>query len=396
MLLTVSKRLEFSASRRLFDPKLFDAENRAQYGDESAARHGTGRNYVAYFIFSGTPDAETGMLINISEIKRRVGQIIDDEFDHRFLNGDNPHFAEIVPTAENIARQLFIDAEPRFHDSAARLVACHLRENENRSATFYANGICDANYWFGFSAARQTMSPHLSAAENTDLFGAAASPHGHGHHYRARLTFRSPSAEIRGLLDSLGDELDHKNLNREVPGLTNRPMTTESLAAYLYERAASCAPIERVRLHERTDFFAEHWRNGARFLGLRQEFSAAHRLHIQSFSDAENAELFGKCNNPRGHGHSYIAEATVGGDYDERSGTLFHFGRFQEAVRNALSDWDNHHLDLETAEFQRRPSTGENIVQVLWNKLNPPLHERLERLRLWETKNNRFALRRGL
>ncbi len=395
MLLTVSKRLEFSASRRLVDPQLSEAENRARYGEESAARYGTGRNYVAYFIFSGTPDAETGMLINISEIKRRVGEIIEDGFDHKFLNEDNPHFASVVPSAENIARQLFLEAAPRFSDPSAKLIACHLRETSRRSATFYAHGKCDANYWFEFSAARQTMSPRLSASENEELFGITSSPHGHGHHYRARLTFHDPNAEIRALIHSLGQELDHKNLNREVAGLIDRPITTESLAGYIFERAATTCAIERVRLHEREDFFAEHWRGGAKFLGMRQEFSAAHRLHVQTFSELKNTELFGKCNNPRGHGHSYIAEATVGGKYDERSGTLFDFARFRKAMRGALEDWDNRHLDLETKEFQKLPSTGENIVQVLWDKLNPSLDQELVRLRLWETANNRFTLRRG-
>src|SRR2546430_11589415 len=56
-------------------------------------------------------------------------------------------------------------------------------------------------------------------------------------------------------------------------------------------------------------------------------FSAAHRLHVPSFSDEKNAALFGKCDNPRGHGHLYLAEATLGGNYDERSGTLYEIGR---------------------------------------------------------------------
>jgi hypothetical protein len=68
MLLTVSKRLEFSASRRLFVKDWSDSENRAAFGPETSARYGTGRNYSAYFIFSGEIDQDTGMLMNISEI----------------------------------------------------------------------------------------------------------------------------------------------------------------------------------------------------------------------------------------------------------------------------------------------------------------------------------------
>src|SRR5690242_2375015 len=171
MLLTVSKRLEFSASRRLFVPRWSESENVSAFGEESRAKHGTGRNYVAYFIFSGRVDPVTGMLINISEIKRRAGDVVDNQFDHKFMNADNPAFKETAPTAENIARQLFNDVAPLFSDVDAKLVAIHLIETPDRSATFYADGTCDANYWFEFSAARQTMSPRLTAAENAKLFG---------------------------------------------------------------------------------------------------------------------------------------------------------------------------------------------------------------------------------
>src|SRR5256885_8504585 len=193
MLLTVSKRLEFSASRRLFVSRWTDSENLAAFGEESRAKYGTGRNYVAYFIFSGRVDPVTGMLINISEIKERAGRVVDDQFDHKFLNEDNPAFRETPPTAENIAHQLFNDVAPLFADVDAKLVACHLIETPDRSATFYVDGACEANYWFEFSAARQTMSPRLTPAENERLFGAAATVH--GHNYRTRLTFRKEKAD---------------------------------------------------------------------------------------------------------------------------------------------------------------------------------------------------------
>jgi len=179
MLLTVSKRLEFSASRRLFVSRWTGDENLAAFGAETLARYGTGRNYIAYFIFSGRVDPVTGMLINISEIKRRAGQVVDDRFDHEFLNEDNPAFRELAQTAENIARQLFADVAPLFADVDAKLVACHLIETPDRSATFYACGECEANYWFEYSAARQTMSPRLTPAENERVFGTAAAVHGH-------------------------------------------------------------------------------------------------------------------------------------------------------------------------------------------------------------------------
>lgn len=404
MPLTVSKRLEFSASRRLFLSSWSDAQNLAAFGPESVARYGTGRNYVAYFVFSGEINSANGMLVNISEIKARVEQVLHARFDHKFLNEDHPIFHAVPPTAENVARQLFVEVEPLFSNLEASLAACHLVETPERSATFYAGGICEANYWFEFSAARQTMSPHLSAAENEALFGAASSPYGHGHHYRARLSVRGEAGaqaqplgsepELAQCLASLRAELDHKNLNHEVPGLTNRPKTTECLAQYLHERVAAVFPIHRVRLHERADFFAEYWPDGNFFLGMQRPFSAAHRLHAPSLSAAENLSLYGKCNNPRGHGHHYLTEATIGGPYDERSGTLYGFSALFHGIEAALQPWQNKHLDIETEEFRATPSTGENIVRVLWPKFNARLDDRLTRLRLWETPNNRFTLRR--
>lgn len=403
MLLTVSKRLEFSASRRLFVKDWSEAENLAAFGPETSARYGTGRNYVAYFIFSGAVDPETGMLMNISEIKERVGRVLREGFDHKFLNADNKTFADVPPTTENVARQLFLDAAPLFSVSSAKLVACHLSESEERSATYFGTGVSESNYWFEFSAARQTTSPRLTPEENQKLFGVAASPFGHGHNYRARLTFQGkPDVgelplvrfhDINNCLESLRNELDHKNLNQEVLALIDQPITTENLARHIHERVREKLRIKRVRLHERDDFFAEYWQGGKYFLGLGIPFSAAHRLHAARLAAEDNLALYGKCNNPLGHGHRYQTEATVGGSYDERSGALMDFMTFRSAIAEAVQPWQDKHLDLELEEFRDKPSTGENIVQALWPRFDSRLDGRLIRLRLWETANNRFTLR---
>lgn len=399
MLLTVSKRVEFSASRRLFVASFSAEENRKLFGEESSAVYGTGRNYVAYFVFTGQPDPVTGMLINISEIKERAGRIIHDRYDHRFLNEDNPAFRDHAPTAENVCRQLFADVAPLFAGNPAKLCAVHLRETPERSATTYVDGVVEANYWFEFSAARKTMSPHLSAAENEKLFGVACGEH--GHNYRARLTFRADfvsdkpalarQEDVSELIRTLRSELDHKNLNRDVDALRGKPMTTEAVARFILRGKP---PPSRVRLHERDDLFAEAWQTGEMSLGIRESFSAAHRLHVSSFSDVQNAELFGKCNNLHGHGHRYVVESTVGDEYDERSGTLADLEEVRRALGQAITPWRDKHLDLETKEFHERPSTGENIVRALWPKIDSALQQRLVRLRLWETENNRFTLRR--
>ncbi len=394
MILTVSKRVEFSASRRLYLATLSPAENRQRFGDESASPHGSGRNYVAYFAFCGEPDPTTGMLINISEIKKRAGSVIDDRYDHRFLNEDNASFRENVPSAANIARQLLSEVAPLFEGEPAQLCAVHLQESPARSATAYATGAQEANYWFEFSAARQTLSPHLTAAENQRLFGASVRDH--GHNYRARLTCEAESApaEIARLTEDLREHFDHKHLNHDLPALQGEPVTTESIARLLLRQANARSPILSVRLHEHDDFFVEAWRTGAMFVGMRESFGASHRLHVAQFSEKKNAELFGKCNNRRGHGHLYTAEATVAADYDEGTGAAVNFVQMREAISSAIQPWRDQHLDLDTEEFRHRPSTGENIVAALWARLHERVGGRLHRLRLWETANNCFTLRR--
>jgi 6-pyruvoyltetrahydropterin/6-carboxytetrahydropterin synthase len=402
MLLTVSKRLEFSASRRLHIDRWGNDENLSAFGPETEARYGSGRNYTAYFVFTGSVDPTTGMLINISEIKERAGGILRDRFDHKFLNADNSSFREYPPTAENIARQLCLDVAPLFSDTEARLCACHLTESPERSATYYSTGACEANYYFDFSSARRTMSPLVSAEENARLFGAATAIH--GHNYRVRLTFRAERFSDAVLVAhydavdecrrALKSELDHHYLNEDVVGLQDRPITTESLARYIYERVTGIIPVDRVRLHERDDFFAEAWGNNVIFLGLQVPFHAAHRLHAATLSDAQNATLYGECNNPTGHGHRYLTETTIGGEYDSRSGTLYDFVAFGEAIEESLQPWRDRHLDLETKDFCDTTSTGENIVRALWPKIDTRVGQRLVRLRLWETANNRFTLRR--
>ncbi len=137
MLLTVSKRLELSASRRLHVKHWSEEENLAVFGPETNARYGSGRNYTAYFVFTGPVDPATGMLINISEIKKRAGKVLRYGFDHKFLNQDNLSFREISPTAESVARQLYCDVAPLFSDVEAKLSSLERVTRAERDLLFH-------------------------------------------------------------------------------------------------------------------------------------------------------------------------------------------------------------------------------------------------------------------
>lgn len=110
------------------------------------------------------------------------------------------------------------------------------------------------------------------------------------------------------------------------------------------------------------------------------EFSAAHRLHCDELSDDENRQLFGKCNNPNGHGHNYVLDVSVA-----RDGDAFNMADFEKVVCEQVIDpFDHKHLDIDVPEFQKLNSTVENIATVIWRKLESQLPA-LTCVRVYET-----------
>jgi len=404
MYLVISKKFEISLSYRYSYPEWPEAKNREVFGPKHGTPHGFGGNFNVFVIFAGPVDEKTGMLINVTTIKERVGKILADRYDHKFLNRDTPPFNLLVPTPERVAAAILADIAPLFDDAAASPVACHVETSPTDAATAYDDGRVERDWWFDFSAARRTYSPHLSDEENDALFGIAASQGGHGHHYRVRITLAGDIATETGMIflemrcaeyiDRLRLLLDHKNLTTDVNELQRLPLTTECLAQFIYRNLAKHLPVDRVRLWENPYFYAEYLGQNQALMGVKSGFNAAHRLHSPHLTDAENRDIYGKCNNPAGHGHYYTVETAIDGKLDDRSGTVFPLDKFLNGVRTATEPWDYKHLNADTTDFTDRPTTGENIIQVLWPRIEAALERPLYRLRLWETPNNRFTLRR--
>ena len=154
MYLTVSKRFEFSASRRLVIDGWSDEQNAAAFGRGNTGMYGTGRNYTTYFVFHGEVEASTGMLINIADIKGHVSDLLAQRYDHKFLNADTAPFDKLIPTPERVATQMLEDIQPAFTAFTAAPVVCHVDESPDRGATVYASGRAESHYSISFSAAR--------------------------------------------------------------------------------------------------------------------------------------------------------------------------------------------------------------------------------------------------
>ena len=127
------------------------------------------------------------------------------------------------------------------------------------------------------------------------------------------------------------------------------------------------------------------------YFGRRYTISASHRLHAEALSAEENRAVYGKCNNPHGHGHNYVVEVLVGGAVDAETGMVINLAALDEAVRTRVIDrFDHGNLNLDSLFVNRVPTT-ENLCRVVFGLLKGALPAgELERVRVEETENNFF------
>jgi len=126
-------------------------------------------------------------------------------------------------------------------------------------------------------------------------------------------------------------------------------------------------------------------------LTRRYSFSASHRLHSSKMTEAENERLYGKCNNPYGHGHNYEVEVTLAGPIDPATGMIANLAELDEFVQQqVLADFDHRYLNEEIPVFKKIVPTTENLCIEIYNRLKAFPGARLERVRIEETSKNSF------
>src|SRR6266481_6422905 len=125
------------------------------------------------------------------------------------------------------------------------------------------------------------------------------------------------------------------------------------------------------------------------YLTRKAEFSASHYYHNPDFSAEENRRIFGKCNNPNGHGHNYTLEVTVKGEVDPRSGFVVDLKQLKDVMnREVIDAMDHRFLNKEVEEFRELIPTTENLAISIWNRLQPKLRvAQLHRVRVYEAPN---------
>ena len=126
----VTRRVEFSASHICALPHLSQHRNHALYGP-AANPNGHGHNYVLEVTLTGEPDPATGMVFDLKNLKQLLSEAVVEPFDHRFLNREVRPFDRVVPTAENIAVEIWNRLVPHFSNGSARLYNIRLHETED-------------------------------------------------------------------------------------------------------------------------------------------------------------------------------------------------------------------------------------------------------------------------
>ena len=120
-------------------------------------------------------------------------------------------------------------------------------------------------------------------------------------------------------------------------------------------------------------------------------FSASHRLHSDSMSAEENSAIYGKCNNPYGHGHNYMLEVTVSGPVDDQTGMVCNLVDLDGFVHQQIVErYDHQNLNL-LAEFVEHVPTTENLCIAIYDIVKRGFQKaHLEKVRIEETMMNSF------
>jgi 6-pyruvoyltetrahydropterin/6-carboxytetrahydropterin synthase len=132
------------------------------------------------------------------------------------------------------------------------------------------------------------------------------------------------------------------------------------------------------------------------YLTRRYLFSASHRLHCEEMSVAENQSVYGKCNNPHGHGHNYSMEVTVAGHVDPRTGMVCNLVNLDSFVHENILERFGHQNLNTLAEFEQIVPTTENLCVEVFDILERDFHHaHVDKVRIEETMLNSFEYAGG-
>jgi 6-pyruvoyltetrahydropterin/6-carboxytetrahydropterin synthase len=129
---------------------------------------------------------------------------------------------------------------------------------------------------------------------------------------------------------------------------------------------------------------------GTVYVTRKAHFSASHRLYNPAWPDEKNQKVFGKCNNPNGHGHNYDIEVTVAGEPPADTGMVIDLKMLADIIEEEIVERVDHkHVNLDVDFLRGVIPTAENMAIAFWKILAPKITGgRLHAIRLYESENN--------
>ncbi len=234
----------------------------------------------------------------------------------------------------------------------------------------------------------------LDAAAPVDNSHAAWPPmHGFGRYYELHVVCAGPIDPVTGYFLNI-KRLDRAVRERGLPVIAAAAERNETAIGPVLRELWRVIdePLEktvrRVTLHLTPTFaviLEARTMNGL-LLSQRYEFAAAHRLHADELDEAENRRVFGKCNNPSGHGHNYQVEVTVRTAGDRPVGSAELDGLVDRAI---VERFDHKHLNVDTPEFRGVNPSVEQIAKVCFDLLAgevKSIDAELVEVKVWETE----------
>lgn len=140
----------------------------------------------------------------------------------------------------------------------------------------------------------------------------------------------------------------------------------------------------------REDSLVKYMSSNRAVVFRKEHFNAAHRLNNPKWSETQNKQVFGSCNNENYHGHNYELIVQVTGDIDPETGYVIDMKVLSELIKQeVLNKFDHKNLNLDTLEFKNLNPTAENIALVIYGLIRPKLNSIFElKIRLYETERN--------
>jgi 6-pyruvoyltetrahydropterin/6-carboxytetrahydropterin synthase len=257
-----------------------------------------------------------------------------------------------------------------------------------------------------FSCGRQLFNPAWSQEANEAAFGRDALPH--GNEYVLDVYYSGVVDDHDGMIVNLTDmkpvigaavePLEEAWLNEDIAEFRAHRPTAENIVEWVWKRlppTLGTGTLSRLNLAEGSRLSVLKTSDTMK-MTRKYEFAAAHRLHMPHESDERNSELYGKCNNPRGHGHNYGLEVTVAGPHDPETGAIIALGELDRIVdEEVFEHFDHKHLNEDCPEFENMIPTSENLARVIFAKLQTRIDNesrRLVRVGLHETQKNYFEV----